>query len=350
MLQLLRDNRIYGRPRYYLGDPDEALMQIPDEIRKCVVFIGRNTDTGMDLKGTAFFIEEIEEQGINETRFIHLITAKHILAKMWETNPRELVYLRVNHKEGTRYFIDTNPSQWFPHPDPTVDIAVLPCINLSDVLSNIDYLPYPLVLALTTEIINREHIDVGDEVFLPGLFVEHTGERKNIPIIRIGNIAAMPDEQVKTEYGMMDAYLIECRSIGGLSGSPVFAHLGSTRVINGQLVGWVPKEGTFGYPFYLLGVMQGHWDKPRSNADTFIDSKGEEHSVNMGIAIVIPVSKVIEALDQPEVKTMKDEVIKRRRKILPTADSANEEITREQFYQDLKKVAKPVKKPESDLE
>ena len=345
MLKLLKDNRIYGRPRYYFGDPDEVLMQIPPEIRKCVVFIGRNTDTGMDLCGTAFFVVE---QGKYETHFVHLVTAKHILAKMWETNPSELVYLRVNSKNGTRDFIDTTRSQWIFHPDPTVDIAILPYIKVSDV----DYLPYPLVRALTTEIINKEHIDIGDEVFLPGLFVEHTGERKNIPIVRIGNIAAMPDEQVETKYGMMDAYLIECRSIGGLSGSPVFANLGSTRVINGGSAGPVPpKEGAFDYPFYLLGVMHGHWDKPESNADTFIDSKGEKQSVNMGIAIVIPVSKVIEAIDQPKVKEMKDEVTQRRReKILPVADSVNGEITREQFYKDVKKVTQRVKKPKSDLE
>lgn len=275
-------------------------MQVPDEIRKCVVFIGRNTDTGMKLKGTGFFVVEQKE---HETRFVHLVTAKHVLAKIWETGPRELVYIRVNHKEGTKYFIDTDRSQWILHPDPTVDIAVLPCTELGIELEDFDYLPYPLARSLTSEIIEREHIDIGDEVFVPGLFVQHKGLGKNIPIVRIGNIAAMPDEQVKTKYGMMDAYLTECRSIGGLSGSPVFANLGSTRVIDGgRAVEVTPKEGVFDYPFYLLGVMHGHWEKSESNADTFIDSKGEEQSVNMGIAIVVPVCKVIEAIDQLDVK------------------------------------------------
>lgn len=347
MLQLLKDNRIYGKPRYYLGDPDEALMQIPDEIRKCVVFIGRSTDTGMNLYGTGFFVVE---EGKYETNFTYLVTAKHILAKICETNPNELIYLRVNHKEGTKYSLPTNFSQWIPHPDLTIDIAVLPCMKLG--LGDVDYLSYPLVRISTDEVINKEHIDIGDEVFLPGLFLKHKGEAKNIPIVRIGNIAAMPDEQVETKYGMMDAYLIECRSIGGLSGSPVFVNLGSTRVIDGGLAGYVPpKEGVFDYPFYLLGVMHGHWEKSESSVDTFIDSKGEEQSVNMGIAIVIPISKIIEAIDQPKVKQMKDELVQRRReKILPVADSVNEEITQEQFYKDLSKVAKRVKKPKSDLE
>ncbi len=38
----------------------------------------------------------------------------------------------------------------------------------------------------------------------------------------MGNIAMMPDEPVRTSIGMMESYLIEVRSIGGLSGAPRF--------------------------------------------------------------------------------------------------------------------------------
>ena len=45
-----------------------------------------------------------------------------------------------------------------------------------------------------------------------------------MPILRMGNLAAYPQERVQVEGVEMDAYLIEARSIGGLSGSPVFYH------------------------------------------------------------------------------------------------------------------------------
>jgi hypothetical protein len=289
MLELLKDNRIYVRTRSYLGDPSEARMQIPDEIRKCVVFIGVNTNKGMDLKGTAFFVEE---EGKYDTRFIHLVTAKHIL-ESWAKDRSDPIYIRINLKNGKRDFVPTNYDQWIPHPNDSVDIAVIPNINLHNDM-DIDFIPYPLVKLLSNDVIKEFEVGIGDEVFLPGLFTRHFGEEKNIPIVRTGNIAAMPEEKIEGEI----LYLIECRSIGGLSGSPVFVHLGNTRRIDCGLAAHISEKGKFDYPFYLLGVMKGHWDTSESDIDIFIDGKGNRQSINMGIAKVIPISNVIETINQ----------------------------------------------------
>lgn len=49
--------------------------------------------------------------------------------------------------------------------------------------------------------------------------------RGKIPIVRVGNRASYPEQHVHTlDFGEMDAYLIEARSIGGLSGSPAFCY------------------------------------------------------------------------------------------------------------------------------
>ena len=61
------------------------------------------------------------------------------------------------------------------------------------------------------------------------------------------NIAMIPDEPVTTSLGDIKAYLVEARSIGGLSGSPAF-------------VRETGAEGTGS--FYLLGLMHGHWGVP----------------------------------------------------------------------------------------
>ena len=84
-------------------------------------------------------------------------------------------------------------------------------------------------MVATDKVINDNAIGVGDEVFLTGLFANHIGQQRNLPIIRVGNIALMPEEPVQhPSLGPIDAYLIEARSIGGLSGSPVFVHLAPT--------------------------------------------------------------------------------------------------------------------------
>jgi hypothetical protein len=59
-------------------------------------------------------------------------------------------------------------------------------------------------------------------------------------------------KSIDEEFGPIDAYLIEVRSIGGLGGSPVYIALGNTRSIDGQQID--------GQMLYLLGIVHGHYD------------------------------------------------------------------------------------------
>jgi hypothetical protein len=43
-----------------------------------------------------------------------------------------------------------------------------------------------------------------------------------MPIGRHGSLAMMPSEPIQTDLGFADVYLIKARSMGGISGSPVF--------------------------------------------------------------------------------------------------------------------------------
>jgi len=47
---------------------------------------------------------------------------------------------------------------------------------------------------INQETIVEHAIGAGDEIFLTGLFANHLGQHKNLPIVRCGNIAAVPDE------------------------------------------------------------------------------------------------------------------------------------------------------------
>ena len=95
-------------------------------------------------------------------------------------------------------------------------------------------------------------------------------QNRNIPIVRIGNLASLDEEKVQTEGGPIDAYLIEARSLGGLSGSPVFLNLGTVRQIKRQVVG-----AESGAPIiFLLGLIHGHYDTQASTIDSDADSPG----------------------------------------------------------------------------
>src|SRR5438874_2635806 len=167
----------------------------------------------------------------------------------------------------------------------------------------------PFKMIVNEKLIEQEKIGVGDEVFMTGLFSRHYGQQNNIPIVRTGNIAAMPKEKVNTRVGLMDAYLIESRSIGGLSGSPVFVNLGLVRH---------QKMSSTGLPiFYLMGLVHGHFDVQENKIDDLnplADDGLSKTNVNMGIAIVVPIGKMLEALNQPSVKEQEDYTMKELQK------------------------------------
>jgi len=91
----------------------------------------------------------------------------------------------------------------------------------------------------------------------------------------------------------MEAYLVEARSLGGLSGSPVFVNLGFVRNVSGEVKFASGGSGIF----YLLGLMHGHWD--RLVPVTLASDEIQVESVNMGITIVAPAKKILEVINQP---------------------------------------------------
>jgi hypothetical protein len=303
------DKRIGGLTRYYFGEPE--LVNVPDEVRKCVAFLAYMDSKGMHLAGTAFFVGVVTPTPEYPLlSFTYAVTAKHVIDAIKENSFDGKVYFRLNFKSENAKFISSKLADWRFHPsDESVDVAVLPI----QMPKEFDHLFYPSVSFVTPELIKTQGVGIGDEVFLVGLFVLHFGQERNIPILRVGNIAAMPEEKVQTGSGDIDAYLIEARSIGGLSGSPVFVNLSGVRTVGGNVM-------VGGTGFYLLGLMHGHWIEQPEPDTVVIDSRNE--SVNMGIAIVIPAQKILEVLNQPEF----DESRKRgldilRKQKTPTADS-----------------------------
>lgn len=235
--------------------------------------------------------------------FVYAVTAKHLIERVEEMTEDGLVYLRVNFAEQGAQWLQTNIGDWYSHPDEdNVDVSVLP-VSLP-FGHGLDHRFVRGDVLATESVIQSEGIGVGDEVFLTGLFGRHSGTNRNIPIVRIGNIAAMPEEPIRTIQWAeeMKAYLIESRSIGGLSGSPVFVHLGTVREIDG-------KPDFLTNKYYLLGLMHGHWDVPVHRVEDGISMDANLFDsierINMGIAIVVPAKKLLEVLNHPELVQMR---------------------------------------------
>jgi len=209
---------------------------------------------------------------------MHLVTAKHVA----ETLEGKIFGVRVNLKVGGSTIIYARNIEWNYHPtDMSADVAVVPFPALKD--TELRMLPQEVLLTEKTR--KEKDYGIGSEVFIPGLFVYHQGSLRSQPIIRMGNIAMIPEERVVTaKYGPMEAYLIESRSIGGLSGSPVFVRA-FTNFAKGE------------YAYALFGIVHGHYLASTTRAaDVSAEDFNNDEAVNVGIAIVTPAQKILDIL------------------------------------------------------
>ena len=186
-------------------------------------------------------------------------------------------------------------------------------------------------------------IGLGDEVLVVGLFSRFFGTSKIIPIVRTGNIAMMPSDRIPVkDFGDVEAYLAESRSIGGLSGSPVFVR--STLNLPTITKDGKPAVISGLGPAHFLGLMHGHWELPLSFSNV-----EQAEAVNMGVSIIIPAKKVLEVLYHPELVKLRTEAIEKmkKEKNLPVTDSASkpELFTKVDFEAALKKVSRKIPSP-----
>lgn len=309
---------IGATPRYLLDrEQEEPGVFVPNLIRKCVAFLGIERDDGsFEPKATGFFAHAGED-GIQRT---HFVTAEHAVTLINEKITKDerekgiksRLAVRMNIKEGGSEVVPVDRADWWSHPDldNLTDVAVTPW---SYQKLYFDHFPLPLygavVGASQTGHLQRRGAVLGQEIAIIGLFRHHRGLQRNEPIVRIGNIAAMPDERVWTKYcGFTEAYLIEANSIGGLSGSPVFANLTDAPPRTMNIAGLTYQEANqasvdFG-KYILMGLMHGHWDLPNIT-DAATEDAGGNESINTGVGVVIPVQKIIDTLYHPELVEMR---------------------------------------------
>jgi hypothetical protein len=277
----LVDRRMGNAPRYYLGAaPAEIDMRVPDTVRKCVLFIGvRDLDESITYGGTAFVVTVPGTRG----SFGYLVTAKHVLDVLGD---RPFV-LRANVVGGSSVILEANVSHWSFHEDATVDAAVAPLVF--DEPLDLDVRAIPVSNFLNDEIIAEHRIGAGDEVFVTGLFTRTAGVSRNMPIVRMGTVALMPPEKIPHGSSLIDAYLIEHHSIGGLSGSPAF--VSETAIIPGvyaQRQTNPDDEHSIFAPgqTFFMGLLRGHWEAPPNPAF------GQLEGMHLGISVVVPAQKI----------------------------------------------------------
>lgn len=257
-------------------------------------------------KATAFFVSYFQD----DYQFDHLVTAEHVVSGLL-TKGHE-IWLRVNLHGGGVAEVALEAHEFRFHPeaeiDPT-DVAVIPFkgdLTGSDgSCASADYrtIPIngPLSLAASDSWLT-EAIGPGSEISIIGLFRSHFGTNRNIPVVRLGHISAMPTEPIRSNYGgPIEAYLVEARSIAGLSGSPVFGWISESVTLAAALSRKKPPR-TFG----LIGLIHGHFDLTNLNEDVVAEHIDESsQGIHTGMGVVIPFRKIMETIEQPELTDLR---------------------------------------------
>lgn len=317
---------LYARVGRYSENPDPCFVErdsrsvnISEATRKCVAFLGTREDGVFHPRATCFFVSYLEEQH----RFDHLVTAEHVIGAPLSAGHD--IWLRVNLTNGdiAEVPIEHDAFRYHPNEMERTDVAVAPIVtelNHRETGDKVrmDILTLPLngkdSFAPTQEFIEHS-MGPGGQIAIVGLFRSHYGKKRNIPIVRVGNIAAAPEEPVRTNWaGYIKAYLVEARSIAGLSGSPVFAMIDSTALLNVmlQVMGRRGEEKIeISQPAALIGLMHGHFDVPNLNEDVVSDNG--RSSVNTGIGVVVPFEKIIETVEHPDLTARRKEIVRKLR-------------------------------------
>ena len=184
---------------------------------------GRSPRTGnlVGPGGTGFLVSR-HSTALPRTWHMHAVTDRRVV--------QNCSCIRVNTKAGGIRFVELEPTDWA--------WAARDDLAIADVTGELDLDmetgPYSDELSCVDEMnfVSRDfhdayNIGIGDQTIVLGLFVDHAGGRKNVPVGRFGDIAAAPSGSFHVKLASVDpmagpAYPNDMRSRTGLSGSPVW--------------------------------------------------------------------------------------------------------------------------------
>lgn len=307
---------------------------IPDKYMKTVAFLCVDEPSTGEAnkripKATGFFVR-VPIEGSNVLSIDYVVTARHCIEKARQYGN---IYIRGNRKIGGFIEFPTKVDDWYTSDD--ADVAAIPLlrkalphdtkpqdleiisIEISAVLGGPpDYKSTIISSYGEMEIQPR----IGHQIYFIGLFTEHYGEERNLPIARFGHISRMPDWiDIKTHgiHSRIIAYLVEFHSWGGHSGSPVFFLYPSVvqdeitlKGIERSILTNVRLRWTSG----LMGLVSGHYDI-KEDAEKTGEYYGEvQFAMNSGIAIVTPAQAIKNLL-------MREDIVKEREEIKTQAEA-----------------------------
>lgn len=315
-------------------------------------------------KATGFFVR-VPLESVRSASVDYLVTARHCIE---EAMPYGNISIRWNRKQGQYIEVETRCVDWYLHDNADVAAILLLPTALPKGTRITDFDSASLSIgkfvgpAPFYEFKGEEQSGIGPiqvevrptvgyETFFLGLFTQHYGEERMLPIARFGHISRMPtllgmEHPDGTPFEAV-AYLMKFQSWGGHSGSPVF-FLHPMVVEDGLSVGGqrVVTSVNQVHVIGFMGLVSGHYDIPKI-AKTTGDILGTiQTHLNSGMAIVTPAEAVRQLLMREDIVEQRKEQAKKllKDKPVPTMDSVptSPPLTTSDFERVLRKVSRRI--------
>lgn len=336
----------YMHKRYasysWRADNELTMPRIADYFLNCVIYLYPSLEAAQESKnvGGSGFILGVRSKTHPEVFYTYAVTNAHVINGGCPV-------IRLNRKDGTLDYIVKSDTEWTRHPN-LDDLAISPIV-LDQEKHKIDFWISDEMF-LDKEKIKELDIGIGDEVFIAGRFQLVSGKLQNNPTLRFGNIAQMPNEPILRPDGIdQESYLVECHSISGFSGSPVFVTIPPfAHRPNSDSISSTWHKLFLGIDWSHLPVIE-YVEKKDKSSNKWVDNPDLRVEGNSAMMGVIPAWKLRELIDLPEFMNARDERDKTRekqKKATTPEDTAKFDeltLTEEEFANALKKVSRKIK-------
>ena len=206
-------------------------------LKQCVGFLYREefskinqSDLDKKPEGTCFFVARFTPERLSN----YLVTAKHVWKNLKATDGQ--MFVRLNRINTGVLYVPLPKDGWVEYPDENVDLVVLPWLPGRELAKQggVTLMPLHIDVISSSRRLAGELDKVWppeecEEVFFVGLMMQHQGQERNFPVVRMGHIALNTDELIDVGSGPSCYRLIESQSYRGNSGAPVWAYYGDTK-------------------------------------------------------------------------------------------------------------------------
>lgn len=246
-------------------------------------------DDGSEGSGTAFVVSHAHPRG----NHVFIVTNRHVVEGVRRGG---LVFTQAQNGQpmmGQRFQlnIDDFTAAWFMHPNPDVDLAIIPMRPLEAAAreQGVELYYHPIDSRLAPDAATLDALDALEEVLFVG-YPSGVWDQVNLmPIMRRGTTAT----PMALDFEGRAEFLIDAAVYPGSSGSPVFIYEPDAAAA---------QRGASRAKFHFAGVVAAVFFREEANAIVPAPVPANNTGVAMGsemidLGLVIKAQAVIEAMD-----------------------------------------------------